>query len=72
MNPDKNQSTKTQADQQSTEQVSNPNIPQHRPDWIIPDRETHSSHSNKNEDQQHNQQDSASSPLGNDETLGIP
>ena len=69
MTPDKNQSAANQADQQTTERVSNPNISQHRPDWIIPDKETHSNTSNKKDEQQ---QDNSNTSTGNDETLGIP
>ncbi|ANE52735.1 hypothetical protein [Flavisolibacter tropicus] len=72
MTTDKNQSNTRQTDQQVTEQVSNSNTPQYRPNWIIPDRETHSSDSNRSEDQQRNQQDNSGSSTGNEETLGIP
>lgn len=68
MAPDKNQSPTRPADQQTTEPVSSPNISQHRPDWIIPDKETHSSNSNKKDEPQ----DNSNITKGKDETLGIP
>lgn len=71
MTVDKNQSNTRKADQEITEQVSNESTPQHRPNWIIPDRETHSQKSSRSEDRQHQQEESGASS-GNDETLGIP
>lgn len=70
MTRDKNQPNTPQADQDMAEQVSNPNSSKYRPNWIMPNKDTHTS--NRTDDQQHNQEDNTSSSTGKDETLGIP
>lgn len=72
MTPDKNQQVPLQADQPTSEPVSNQQASEYRPDWIFPETGTSSRDNNRPGNTQPGQPDNTNVPVDNDETLGIP